>query len=400
MQKNYHSDNQYYYTQKWNKGVCMQSASDYSPFGVLLDERSMQKTGYRYGFQSQEKDDETLGEGNFINYRFRGYNPKIGRLGWSLDPASAEYPELSTYQFSSNRVIDYVELEGQEGINAQFILKIGGLVSIGKKSFLSIISSIGVSAQAKMTQTTLSGELFAQGRINLKKSNSSYFVFGGMLGVGDNSNQAGIFTAGNSNGNNYMPSDYRPTLGNGVMNEKEIKGNDFIGAGISSITTFGRNNKTSLMINARMDIGGVKFTDEYSQNSDNTFYDIKRNTKETTLNFSYSIDDQNFGLGLSLLTGSSIIEYSGSIFNPEVSGDTQIKGAFQTGATFSFQNGLENINVNVFKGGSKFSLGSSQRIPSTESLLLNYNFSGKRKGFSLQLGVEASSNRNGKKLGE
>jgi RHS repeat-associated protein len=68
---------------------------------------------YRYGFQGQEKDDEIKGEGNSLNYTFRMHDPRIGRF-FAPDPLESKYPWYSPYQFSGNRVIDMVELEGLE----------------------------------------------------------------------------------------------------------------------------------------------------------------------------------------------------------------------------------------------------------------------------------------------
>jgi RHS repeat-associated protein len=68
---------------------------------------------YRYGFQGQEKDDETKGQGNSINYKYRMHDPRVGRF-FSVDPLSGKYPWNSPYTFSENRVLDGVELEGSE----------------------------------------------------------------------------------------------------------------------------------------------------------------------------------------------------------------------------------------------------------------------------------------------
>jgi len=68
---------------------------------------------YRYGFQGQEKDDEVKGEGNSLNYKFRMYDPRVGRF-FAVDPLTKKYPELTPYQFSSNMLIHAPELEGLE----------------------------------------------------------------------------------------------------------------------------------------------------------------------------------------------------------------------------------------------------------------------------------------------
>lgn len=69
--------------------------------------------GYRYGFQGQEKDDEIKGEGNSVNYKFRMHDPRVGRF-FAVDPLAAQYPHNGPYNFSENRVLDGVELEGLE----------------------------------------------------------------------------------------------------------------------------------------------------------------------------------------------------------------------------------------------------------------------------------------------
>ena len=43
--------------------VGIRTCSDYSPFGVELDGRTV-SGGYRFGFQGSEKDDEFKGDGN------------------------------------------------------------------------------------------------------------------------------------------------------------------------------------------------------------------------------------------------------------------------------------------------------------------------------------------------
>lgn len=58
-------------------------------------------------------DNELKGEGNSINYKFRMYDPRVGRF-FAVDPLSMEYPHYTPYSFSGNKVIAYVELEGLE----------------------------------------------------------------------------------------------------------------------------------------------------------------------------------------------------------------------------------------------------------------------------------------------
>jgi len=101
---------------KYSHWVGIRNSSDYSPFGVELDGRTVSLEGYRFGYQNQEKDDEIKGEGNSINYTFRMHDPRLGRF-FAVDPFASKYPFFSPYAFSGNRIIDAVELEGlQPGV--------------------------------------------------------------------------------------------------------------------------------------------------------------------------------------------------------------------------------------------------------------------------------------------
>jgi RHS repeat-associated protein len=87
-----------------------------SPFGVELKGRNLKKNNaknYRFGFQGQEGDDQIKGDGNSVNYKYRMHDPRLGRF-FAVDPLSGKYPYYSSYQFSGNRVIDAIELEGAE----------------------------------------------------------------------------------------------------------------------------------------------------------------------------------------------------------------------------------------------------------------------------------------------
>ncbi len=84
---------------------------------MLLPNRHANTSDYRYGFQSQEMDDEVKGEGNSLNYTFRMHDPRVGRF-FAVDPLAHEYPWYTPYQFSGNRPIDMKELEGLEPTEA------------------------------------------------------------------------------------------------------------------------------------------------------------------------------------------------------------------------------------------------------------------------------------------
>jgi RHS repeat-associated protein len=72
-------------------------------------------TSYRYGFNGKEKDDEINpeGDGDSYDYGMRIYNPRLSKF-MSVDPIFRKYPELSTYQFASDRPIDGIDVDGLE----------------------------------------------------------------------------------------------------------------------------------------------------------------------------------------------------------------------------------------------------------------------------------------------
>ncbi|MCH2236144.1 MAG: hypothetical protein MK078_18070 [Crocinitomicaceae bacterium] len=82
--------------------------------GALLKNNA---TTYRYGFQGQEKDNEVYdSDGSSVNYSFRMYNSRVARF-LSVDPIAKEFPHNAPYNFSENRVLDGIELEGLEVIH-------------------------------------------------------------------------------------------------------------------------------------------------------------------------------------------------------------------------------------------------------------------------------------------
>jgi RHS repeat-associated protein len=95
--------------------------------------QTAENTGYRYGFQGQEKDDEWKGSGNHVNFKFRGYDSRLGRF-WSVDPLFRSYPWNSTYAFAENDVIRSIDLEGAEKlIMTQYLyLTSGKLVKLSE----------------------------------------------------------------------------------------------------------------------------------------------------------------------------------------------------------------------------------------------------------------------------
>ena len=87
------------------------TAQDYYPFGFTMPGRSYSTGSYRYGFNGKEKDNDI--ETGVQDYGMRIYDSRVGRF-LSVDPITAKYPELTPYQFTSNRPIDGIDQDGLE----------------------------------------------------------------------------------------------------------------------------------------------------------------------------------------------------------------------------------------------------------------------------------------------
>ncbi len=70
-----------------------------------------------YSFQGQEHDDEVKGDANSMNFEYRMSDTRLGRF-FAIDPLATKYPYYTPYQFSGNRLIDMIELEGLEPAEA------------------------------------------------------------------------------------------------------------------------------------------------------------------------------------------------------------------------------------------------------------------------------------------
>ena len=90
--------------------VGIRTCSDYSPFGVELDGRTV-SGGYRYGYQGSEKDNETKGNGNSYTTEFRQLDPRLGR--WlSVDPFAQNAPDITPYRYGFNSPISFNDQNG------------------------------------------------------------------------------------------------------------------------------------------------------------------------------------------------------------------------------------------------------------------------------------------------
>ena len=91
------------------------TAQDYYPFGMLSRE-ALPGSGvpYKFGFNGKLNDNDVKGGlGLQQDYGMRIYDNRVGRF-LSVDPITRQYPQLTPYQFASNRPIDGIDLDGLE----------------------------------------------------------------------------------------------------------------------------------------------------------------------------------------------------------------------------------------------------------------------------------------------
>jgi RHS repeat-associated protein len=107
------------------------NANDYTPFGMQMAGRVFSGSGYRYGFNGKENDNEVKGLGNQQDYGMRIYDPRLGKF-LSVDPLTKSYPELTPYQFASNSPIQAIDLDGLEAalVTTRFATQKNALVKI------------------------------------------------------------------------------------------------------------------------------------------------------------------------------------------------------------------------------------------------------------------------------
>lgn len=80
---------------------------------MMPDRDWSSESQYRFGFQGEVFDRDL----NFLHFTHRIYDPRISRF-ISTDPLRNSLPYVTPYSFSQNRVIDAIELEGLELIDA------------------------------------------------------------------------------------------------------------------------------------------------------------------------------------------------------------------------------------------------------------------------------------------
>ncbi|TAE48229.1 MAG: hypothetical protein EAY69_05500, partial [Cytophagales bacterium] len=102
--------------------------TDYYAFGMEMVGRNWSEgEAYRQGYNGKENDKD-FGEG-VQDYGMRVSDTQTCRF-FSVDPITAQYPELTPYQFASNRPIDGIDLDGLEYVKADAFSKTESILGI------------------------------------------------------------------------------------------------------------------------------------------------------------------------------------------------------------------------------------------------------------------------------
>jgi RHS repeat-associated protein len=146
-------------------GVGIRSTSDYSGFGVLLDGRTSENEGYRYGFNSMEKDDEIKGTGNSYDFGARMYDARVGRF-MLTDAYEIKYPNNSPYIISGNSVLMAIDRNGNDiyivigkAVNSETGLIEPVLVKVTSENISAYALYDASSAMKRTMETSLGAEL-------------------------------------------------------------------------------------------------------------------------------------------------------------------------------------------------------------------------------------------------
>ncbi len=113
--------------------VGIRTCSDYSPFGVELDGRMVSNSGYRFGYQGYEAENEVNGNGNSYTTEFRQLDPRLGR--WlSVDLLAMKFPSISPYVFCNDNPVYFVDSDGRAPQDWFLNQKTGKLIYIKGES--------------------------------------------------------------------------------------------------------------------------------------------------------------------------------------------------------------------------------------------------------------------------
>jgi hypothetical protein len=148
------------------------TSNDYYPFGMVMPNRSYSLSSgskYRFGFNTQEKDDEVYGAGNLNTAMFWEYDTRIGRR-WNTDPKGNVFESLYA-TFGNNPILN-------NDINGDVWEKWWKPQKNNEGKYNNTISSKGFASEASKEFLGLikSNEIFRKVFNDLSASKNKYTV--------------------------------------------------------------------------------------------------------------------------------------------------------------------------------------------------------------------------------
>ncbi len=89
----------------------LRSVRNYYPYGMQQPGRSWTINNYEYGFNGKQSESDVKGEGNYIDYGSRAFDPRVIRW-YSRDPASAKFASWSPYNYGLDNPIYSIDPDG------------------------------------------------------------------------------------------------------------------------------------------------------------------------------------------------------------------------------------------------------------------------------------------------
>jgi RHS repeat-associated protein len=187
--------------------------------GLEKNGRAQKKcvTGYRYGFQGQERDNEWKGDGNSMDFGARIYDPRLGRF-LSTDPLMGQNATWTPYGYALDNPIMYVDVDGEwAGITFMYFeAEVGAGIGYG----LNYIEQSGIAwDDVGKTHFTLSSVLYIVNQNLESNSTNPQFILGasaGLAGGGSHNWSKSTFSqflGGDSPGYGGVPTSSKsPTL--------------------------------------------------------------------------------------------------------------------------------------------------------------------------------------------
>src|SRR5690554_3247363 len=135
-------------------------------FDTLVVAKTLGGTGYRYGFNGQEKDNEVSGKGNSYTAEFWQYSPRLGKR-WNIDPVVK--PHESPYATFANNPIWFVDPSGADTLNYSNTMKdshaekAGNDLLLGSESYKGLFEEFISGKFKEMTLEFKSDNLEAEG---------------------------------------------------------------------------------------------------------------------------------------------------------------------------------------------------------------------------------------------